>query len=62
MTCYESSEEERYENGDDENKQQSKNREDDERKADPETARNTEEPQGIPLTQSYISNIFTTES
>ena len=29
-------------------------------KVDPGTARNTEEPQGIPLTQSYISNIFTT--
>ena len=27
---------------------------------DPRTARNTEEPQGTPLTKSYISNIFMT--
>ena len=27
---------------------------------DPGAARNTEEPQGIPMMQSYISNIFTT--
>ena len=60
MTCYENSEEEKYENGDEENKQESKNPEDDETKVDLGTARNTEEPQGIPLTQSYISNIFTT--
>ena len=57
MTCYENSEEEKYENGEEENKQASKNP-DDERKVDPGTARNTEEPQGIPLMQSYISNIF----
>ena len=31
-----------------------------ERKVDPGTARNTEEPQGTPLTQLYISNVFTT--
>ena len=60
MTCNENSEEEKYENGDEENKQESKNLEDDERKVDPETARNTEEPKGIPLTQLYISNIFRT--
>ena len=60
MTCYENSEEEKNENRDDENKQESKNPEDDERKVDPGTARNTEEPQGIPLTQSYISNVFMT--
>ena len=49
MMCYENSEEEKKENGDDKNKQESKNPEDDERKVDPGTARNTEEPQGIPL-------------
>ena len=40
--------------------QESKNPEDDERKVDPVTARNTEEPQRTPLMQLYISNIFTT--
>ena len=60
MTCYENSEEEKYENGDEENKQESKNPEDDERKVDPGTDSNTSEPQGIPLMQSYVSNIFTT--
>ena len=60
MMCYESSEEHKNGNGDDENKQESKNPEDDERKVDPGTARNTEEPQGTPLMQSYISNIFMT--
>ena len=60
MMCYENSEEEKYENGGEENKQESKNPEDDERKVDPGTARNTEEPQGIPLMQLYISNIFMT--
>ena len=34
---------------------------DDERKVGPGTARNTEEPQGTPLMQSYISNIFMTQ-
>ena len=37
-----------------------KNPEDDERKVDPGTARNTEEPQGTPLMQLYVSNVFTT--
>ena len=60
MMCYENSEEEKYENSEEENKQESKNPDDDERKVDPGTARNTEEPQGIPLTLSYISNIFLT--
>ena len=46
MTCYDNSEEERNENGGEENKQESKIPEDDERKVDPGTARNTEEPQG----------------
>ena len=60
MTCYENSEEEKYENGGEENKQESKNPEDDKRNVDPGTARITEEPQRIPLMQSYVSNIFTT--
>ena len=30
------------------------------KKVDPGTARNTEEPQGIPLMQSYVSEVFTT--
>ena len=60
MMCYENSEEEKNENGEEENKQESKNLEDDERKVDPETARNTEEPQGTPLIQLYISHVFTT--
>ena len=60
MTCYENSEEEKYENGEEENKQESKNPDDDERKVDPGTARNTEEPQGTPLMQLYISYAFMT--
>ena len=60
MTYCENSEEEKYENGEEENKQESKNPDDDERKVDPGTARNTEEPQGIPLIQLYISNVFMT--
>ena len=54
------SEEEKNENGEEENEQESKNPEDDERNVDCGTARNTEEPQGTPLTQSYISNVFMT--
>ena len=60
MMCYENSEDDKNGNGDDENKQESKNPEDDERKVGPGTARNTEEPQGTPLMQSYVSNVFTT--
>ena len=60
MTCYENSEDDRNGNGDDENKQESKYPEDDERNVGPGTARNTEEPQGTPLMQSYVSNVFTT--
>ena len=60
MMCYENSEEDKYENGEEENKQESKTPDDDERKVDPGTARNTEDPKGTPLTQSYISNIFAT--
>ena len=47
MMCFENSEEEKYENGEEENKQKPKNPDDDERKVDPGTARNTE------LMQSY---------
>ena len=61
MMCYEDTEEDRNGNGDDENKQESKTPKDDERKVGPGTARNTEEPQGTPLTQLYISNIFMTQ-
>ena len=60
MMCYENSEEEKYENGEEENKQESKTSDDDERKVDPGTSRNTEEPQGIPLMQLYVSNVFRT--
>ena len=60
MMCCENSEEEKYENGEEENKQESKNPDVDERKVDPGTARNTAEPQGTPLTQSYVSNLFMT--
>ena len=60
MTCYENSEEEKYENGGEENKPESNNPDDDERKVDPGTARYTEEPQAIPLMQSYVRNIFMT--
>ena len=60
MMCYENSEEEKYEKGEEENKQESKNPDDDERKVDHGTVRNTEEPQGIPLMQSYVSDIFMT--
>ena len=60
MMCYENSEDDKNGNGDDENKQESKNSKDDERKVGPGTARNTEEPQGTPLMQSYVGNIFMT--
>ena len=46
MTCYENSVEEKYENGEEENKHESKNHDDVEIPVDPATARNTEEPQG----------------
>ena len=58
MTCYEDNEDDKNRNGDGENNQESKNPEDDERKVGPGTPRNTEEPQGTSLTQSYV---FTTE-
>ena len=58
MTCYEDNEDDKNRNGDGENNQESKTPEDDERKVGPGTPRNTEEPQGTSLTQSYV---FTTE-
>ena len=58
MTCFEEEEEDTNENGDDENKFESKNSEDDERKVGPGTSRNIEEPQGIPSMQSHV---FTTQ-
>ena len=58
MMCYENTEDDKNGNGDGENNQESKHSEDDERKVGPGTPRNTEEPQGTPLTQSYI---FTTQ-
>ena len=58
--CCENSEEEKYENGEEENKQESRNPDDNESKVDPGTARNTEEAEGIPLMQLYISNVFMT--
>ena len=61
MTCYEDTEDDKNWNGDEENKQESKNPEDYERKVDPGTPRNTEEPQGTPLMQSYVRNVFMTQ-
>ena len=55
MTCYEDAEDDKNENADGENKIESKNHDDDERKVGPGTPRNTEEPQGTPPTQSYVS-------
>ena len=54
MMCYEDTEDDKNGDGDSENKEESKNPEDDERKVGPGTPRNTEEPQGTPLTQSYV--------
>ena len=56
MTCYEDTEDDKNGNGDGENKQESKNPEDDEKSGSWNTqdVRNTEEPQGTALTQSYI--------
>ena len=55
MTCYEDAEDDKNEKGDGVNKFESKHSEDDERKVGPGTPRNTEEPQGTPPTQSYVS-------
>ena len=49
-----STEKDKNGNGDGENNQESKNPEDYESKVGPGTPRSTEEPQGTPLTQSYI--------
>ena len=62
MMCYVNREEEKNENWGEETKQESKNPEVDETKVDPGTAINTEEVQGTPLTQLYISNILQLES
>ena len=53
-------EHEKCEKGEEENKQESKNPEKEERKVDPGTVRNTEEPQGIPHLQLCIREVFTT--
>ena len=55
MTCFEDAEDDKNENGEGETKLESKNSEDDERKVGPGTPRNTEEPQGTPPTQLYVS-------
>ena len=55
MTCYEDAEDDKNENGDGETKLESNQSEYDERKLGPGTPRNTEEPQGTPPTQSYVS-------
>ena len=60
MMCYENNQDEKYEKGEEENKEESKNPDDEERKVDPGTARNTEEPQGIPHLQSCIREVVTT--
>ena len=58
MTCYEDADDDKNQNGDGENKFESKNSESNERKEGPGTPRNTEGPQGTPPTQSYV---FTTQ-
>ena len=58
MPCYQDAEDDKNENGDGNNKIESKTHDDDERKVAPGTPRNTEEPQGTPPTQSYV---FTTK-
>ena len=57
MMCYE---DEKYEKGEEENKQKSKTPDDEKRKIDPGTVRNTEEPQVIPNLQSCIREVFMT--
>ena len=54
MTFYKDAEDDKNDNGDGENKIESKTHEDDEMKVGPGTPRNTEEPQGTPPTQSYV--------
>ena len=55
ITCYKDAEDDKNENGDGENKIESKNHNDDARNVGPGTPRNTEDPQGNPPTQSYVS-------
>ena len=55
MTCFEDGEDDKNENGDDENKFESKHSEDDGTKVGPGPPRNTKEQQGTPPTQSYVS-------
>ena len=55
MTCYKEAEDNKHENGDGETKLESKNSEEYESKVGPGTPRNTEEPQGTPPTQLYVS-------
>ena len=55
MTCFKDEEDDKNENGDHENKFESKNSEADERKVGPGTPRNTEEPRRTPPMQSYVS-------
>ena len=55
MTCFEDEEDDKNENGDDENKFESKHSEDDGGKVGHGTPRNTMEPQGTQPTQSYVS-------
>ena len=57
MMCYEDG---KYEKGEEENKEESKIPDDEERKVDPGTGRNTEEPQGIPHLQSCVREVFMT--
>ena len=61
MKCYQDTEDDKNGNGDDENKQESKNPEVYERNVGPGTARNTEEPQETQQTQLYVGNIFMTQ-
>ena len=61
MMCYEDTEDDKNENGDDENKQESNTHEAYERQVGPGAPRNTEKPKGIPLMQSYISNVLMTQ-
>ena len=60
MMCYELNPDQKYEKGEEENKEESNNPEEDERRVDPGTVRNTEEPQGIPHSQLYIREVFMT--
>ena len=60
MMCYELNQDEKYEKGEEENKEESKNPEEEERRVDPGTARNPEESLGIPYLQSCVREAFMT--